>query len=153
MFTAGPSEGHHLSLVTKCIRFTSCDNSISGFPWQWQSGTSGEICLWNTRLPSLSLWLLRAIRSCFFFLYRVANSQSAESYPRDCQCVGLKHPCEATSLSYVLVLEVLIFRRFTNWANICFKLLSWCLRTAEGSAHLDLCYWLKHSPSLYFSEV
>lgn len=103
----------------------------------------------------LSLRLLRDSSEVLQFSYWVANSQSAKSYPgvtRLFMC-GLKHPCEATSLSYALILEVLIFPKFTSWVNICFKPLCWSLGTAEGGAPLDLHYWLKHSPSLYFSEV
>lgn len=79
----------------------------------------------------------RALKSCRF-LYWVANSQSAKSYPgvmRLFMC-GLKHPCEATSLSCALILEVLIFPKFTSWVNICFKLLCWSLGTAEGGCPL-----------------
>lgn len=142
-------------LSDKMHRIPSCDNSASGFPWQWQSGIYDEICLWNARLPFLSLRLLRENSEVLQFFYWVANSQSAKSCPgvmRLFMC-GLKHPCEATSLSYALILEVLIFPKFTSWVNICFKLLCWSLGTAERGAPLDLHYWLKYSPSLYFAEV
>lgn len=126
-----------------------------GVPMTVAKGNIWWICLWNARLPFLSLRLLRENSEVLQFLYWIANSQSAKSYPgvmRLFMC-GLKHPCKATSLFYALILEVLIFPKFTSWVNICFKLLCWSLGTAEGGAPLDLHYWLKHSPSLYFSEV